>query len=136
MQLAPLSVPVEVRIAASHPAARARTVRWFRLSTGIGLSGIRLRSPLPRSLIGVPLEVRVRLPSPIDHTAGLSDRAAAEVADELCQLLQFPARASEVRAPGPAEQPPQLRHLSPLRLLPEAQQIIDNYVTARNLSEE
>ena len=136
-EFAPLCVPVALWPAGSRDP---KTARYIRLATGIQAGGLRLRSPLPEDLRGVPLSTRLQLPAPLPFMpdgasasdAGTTDDDAGPWNGDL-SLVSVPQEV--VLRDGHGERA-ELRRLAFVRL-PKAQRArLDRSVTLRLLSDE
>ncbi len=133
-EFAPLCVSVALWPAGGLGASGPR---YIRLATGIQPAGLRLRSPLPEELRGVPLSTRLQLPAPLpfmpdspapvhgdaDGAPWRGDLALVSVAEEVVVRDSHGERA-------------ELRRLAFVRLAREQRARIERYVTLRLLSDE
>lgn len=131
-EFAPLCVPVLLRPAS---AANESSARYIRLATGIQPAGLRLRSPLPDDLRGVPLSTRLQLPAPLpfmpDASAHGDDDSEPWSGD--LALVSVPEEVVTRDAQGERAE---LRRLAFVRLPKDQRSRIERYVTLRLLSDE
>jgi len=135
-EFAPLCVPVAMWPAGTPDPGRGR---YIRLATGIQPAGLRLRSPLPEELRGMPLSLRLDLPAPLPFmpdsppATGRDGSPGDQPWDGSLALVGVPEEVVVRDAQGERAE---LRRVAFVRLAKDQRACIDRYVTLRLLSDE